>query len=337
MRVGKNTSAMFLKHVRLSGFRAFTDFEMNFQNGEDQNRKLTLVIGENGTGKTNLLKAIALVTAGSDALGELIGKPEAWIQNGSPQCEIAAVITTAEGEERELTLRLQRGNNLRDIFQNNGDTLSRIDRAIAHADRNYFVIALGASRRMADGSRYRTPENFYETRRANNMATLFNRDANLTSLENWAADLDYRDDQKARDVVQMVLHAFMPSVTYDGIDRRTRRLMFNTPNRLVPLDQLSEGYQNIATWVGDIVYRITNQFPDYKQPLTARGLLLLDEIGPAFGPALATHAARLFPKRAAEFPDCCHHAQPAHGAAGGSRRIVYTARHRWSCFVASLS
>jgi hypothetical protein len=223
------------------------------------------------------LKAIALVTAGSDALGELIGRPDQWIRNGSGGCEIRAVITTAEGEERELTLVMERGNNLRDIFSHNAETLSRIDRAIAHADRNYFVIALGSARRMADGSRYRTPENFYETRRANNVATLFNLDANLTSLENWAVDLDYRDDQKARDVIQTVLHAFMPDVHYDGIDRRSRQLLFNTPDGIVPLDGLSEGYQNIATWVGDVVYRITTQFPDYKRPLIARGLLLIDE------------------------------------------------------------
>ncbi|HZG01200.1 MAG TPA: AAA family ATPase, partial [Chitinophagales bacterium] len=201
-----------------------------------------------------------------------------WIQKGRGDCDITAVLSTAEGVERGLNLHLERGNNLRDIFQNNADTLSRIDRALAHADRNYFTIALGASRRVADGSRYRTPENFYETRRANNVATLFNTDANLTSLESWAVDLDYNDDQKARDVIQSVLKAFMPNVHYDGIDRRSRRLLFRTPDGIIPLDSLSEGYQNIATWVGDLLYRITNHFPDYKRPLVARGLLLVDEI-----------------------------------------------------------
>ena len=269
---------MFLKRVRLRGFRQFTDFEMSFEEGDKQNRKHTLILGSNASGKSNLLKAIALVTAGSDAIGELIGKPDSWIQSGKSSCDITAVLSTAEGEERELNLHLERGNTLRDIFQNNVETLSRIDRALAHADRNYFVIALGSARRVADGSRYRTPENFYETRRANNVATLFNTDANLTSLDSWAVELDYNDDQQARDVIQQVLKAFMPNVQYHGIDRRTRQLLFKTPDGIIPIEQLSEGYQNIATWVGDILYRITSQFPDYKRPLIARGLLLIDEV-----------------------------------------------------------
>jgi hypothetical protein len=55
-------------------------------------------------------------------------------------------------------------------------------------------------------------------------------------------------------------------------------LLFQTPDGVVPLQQLSDGYQNIASWIGDLLFRITETFKNYQRPLEARGILLLDEI-----------------------------------------------------------
>jgi hypothetical protein len=47
---------------------------------------------------------------------------------------------------------------------------------------------------------------------------------------------------------------------------------------IVPLQYLSDGYQNVAAWVGDLLFRISEAFDDYKSPLKARGLLIIDEV-----------------------------------------------------------
>ena len=54
--------------------------------------------------------------------------------------------------------------------------------------------------------------------------------------------------------------------------------MFDTADGPVSLDDLSDGYQNVAAWVGDLLYRTTGAFDDFSNPLATRGLLLLDEI-----------------------------------------------------------
>jgi predicted ATP-binding protein involved in virulence len=46
----------------------------------------------------------------------------------------------------------------------------------------------------------------------------------------------------------------------------------------VPLSYLSDGYQNVVSWCGDLLYRVTQVFKDHKKPFEARGLLLIDEI-----------------------------------------------------------
>jgi len=62
------------------------------------------------------------------------------------------------------------------------------------------------------------------------------------------------------------------------IDRQKRQIIFKTVDGEVPLGQLSDGYQNMAAWCGDLLYRITETFPDRKDPLETRGVLLIDEL-----------------------------------------------------------
>lgn len=275
---------MFLKQIALTNFKCHSNLTLDFtcEDTATPIRKTTFILGENGTGKSALLKAIALVTAGSTALPHLLGEPDAWIRNKTPFCSIKAVIVNADGDERTIELRITRGHSLREIIHENSASLELLDAALAKADRNYFVIGYGASRRMgrqnspvanrALGSQGLSP-------RATGVASLFNPDAALISLSSWAIDLDYTTKGSAMSVVQKALNEFLiQGVTFKKIDRSRKQLIFDTPDGEIPLEQLSDGYQNVAAWVGDLMYNITNTFSNYKNPLQARGLLLIDEI-----------------------------------------------------------
>ena len=63
------------------------------------------------------------------------------------------------------------------------------------------------------------------------------------------------------------------------------RFDFQTMDGTVTLGELSDGYQNLAAWIGDLLYRITEAFAHHRQPLHARGLLLIDEIDAHLHPA----------------------------------------------------
>lgn len=54
--------------------------------------------------------------------------------------------------------------------------------------------------------------------------------------------------------------------------------MFETSDGVISLRYLSDGSQDVASWLGDLLYRITETFEDYSRPLHTRGLLLIDEI-----------------------------------------------------------
>ena len=272
---------MFLKEIELTNFKCHEKLYLSFENVVSNHpiRKTTFLLGENGTGKSAMLKAIALVTAGSSALGDLMGVSDEWIKNGKNFCEIAATLTTADGDDREIKLRIDKGFQLRDIIAQNTDSLELIDRAITHADRNYFVIAYGASRRLNRDSQFSRSGSDFSSPRSQNIQSLFNPDAALVSLNNWAIDLDYTGKGDGLKTVKRALDAFLvDNVKFKTIDKEKKQLIFSTPDGDVPLNQLSDGYQNVAAWVGDLMYRINENFKNFNDPLKARGLLLIDEV-----------------------------------------------------------
>lgn len=269
---------MFLKNIKLVNFRGL-NLQLSFEKENGEIRLTTVLLGENGVGKSNFLKAIALITAGSEALGELVGNVDDWISFGQEQCEIIAVLLTQDNKQRNVSLKLRRGDTIKDIIINNLDSLNEIDNALAYTNRNYFVLGYGASRRLNKGSEFtRASEKIYRNNRTQNVATLFNTDALLQPLSIWAMELDYKSEGKRLSLIEDVLNDLLVGVRFQEINKDKGELMFLVGTESVSLAFLSEGYQNVAAWVGDLLYRITNTFKDYQSPLEIRGVLLIDEI-----------------------------------------------------------
>lgn len=272
---------MFLKHLKLENIRSLEALEIDFCDDDGKIRTWTTILGDNGIGKSTILRSIALVLAGSAALPALIGDPDTWIRNGKGTAVIEAVLANKEGEERVIALRFIRGQNIRSMFSENEKSLDLLDRALEHSKRNYFVVGYGVSRRISTSKDLNTTQvdRYSEYPRAARVATLFTSDANLYSIEQWAINLDYQTGGEGLKVVDAAMRDFLPEVRFLGIDKKNRQLMFGTPDGPVPLAFLSDGFQSAISWCGDLLYRVTDVFDDYRKPLNTRGLLLIDEIG----------------------------------------------------------
>ncbi|MBX3172584.1 MAG: AAA family ATPase, partial [Candidatus Eremiobacteraeota bacterium] len=232
---------------------------------------------ENGVGKSSVLKAAALVTAGSDALVELVHDVDVWVRTGSGHAAIRAELVTSKNEVREIGLELYRGEGPSQLLRRNQASLEALDSALAHSARNYFVAGVGASRRLTrgDSPNLSGRSSHYRHVRAQSVATLFDSEATLKSLELWAMELDYT---RGLDIVSNLLSDLLPGLHFAGIDKQSGQLLFETPDGVISLGQLSEGFQNMCAWVGDLAHRLTTVFDDYHSPFSARGLFLLDEL-----------------------------------------------------------
>ncbi|MGL9619371.1 AAA family ATPase [Bradyrhizobium sp. U531] len=269
---------MFLRHLRVKNLRSIGEVEISFEGEAGEPRLWTMMLGQNGVGKSTLLKAIALATAGGDALAELMGNPDQWIRAGSKMASIELEYATASHERRSVALTIKRGLGVRSFLAQNRKSLETLERAIGHAARNYFIVGYGVSRRKSSNDFLTASNGPYRNKRAQNVATLFSADATLMSVERWAMDLDYRRGKKGISTVRKALDLMMPGVKFEGIDKETRQLLFRTSEGRLPLSQLSDGYQSVAAWCGDILFRMSETFSDFSDPLSARGVLLLDEI-----------------------------------------------------------
>lgn len=268
---------MFLRQLTLRNLRSIRELDLTFTDG-DKARRWTYLLGENGTGKSSVLRAIALVMAGADAVSELVGDPNDWIRLGEAEASIDVVFATANNQTRHAALNFTRGQGRFDFLDRNRAALREIDAAVAHADRNYFVVGYGVTRRASNDKLSTSRGSPFESTRAQSMATLFSGEAPLVSFERWAMDLDYRRGDGGLGVVQRAFHTLLPDVDFARIDRERRQVLFATPDGELPLAALSDGYQAMAAWCGDLLYRITETFSNYQDPLQARGVLLIDEI-----------------------------------------------------------
>lgn len=270
---------MFLKRITLENVRSIEHIDLPVFDAGGDVRKWTFVLGENGTGKSTLLRAIALVLAGSEALPELLGNPRDWVRFGTTEARIHAELVTADGEEREADMAIGVDDSTLQVYDRNRALLEELDAAFSHAARSYFTVGYGVSRRPAEEETSITKggTSLFRHPRARSVATLFSSHATLASLEAWAMDIDYRRDA-GFDLAKDALNTLLPGITLQDIDRERRELVFATPDGAVPYRLLSEGYQNVAAWTGDLLFQITNVFEDFSDPFAARGLLLVDEI-----------------------------------------------------------
>jgi predicted ATP-binding protein involved in virulence len=271
---------MFLKSIEIRDLRSIKQLRLDFSTDDKKLRKWTLLLGENGCGKSTALRAIALLLAGSDSLAELLKEPDRWIRNKKEQASITGVLLNQAGETRQISLILRRGLNIRETLKYNEEGLSELDAALKYTERNYFVMGYGVTRRPSMSAKEfsQISERGLTHERARSLATMFAPEATLVSFEQWAMDIEYRGGDSAVSVLRSAMSKLLPGMRFEGIDRKRRELIFKTADGNVPFQQLSDGYQNMANLCGDILYRITQVFEDYRSPLKTRGLLLIDEL-----------------------------------------------------------
>ena len=270
---------MFLKSIQLNNVKCFSDIALSFEDENGDIRKWTLLLAENGMGKSTLLKAIALITGGSDAINDLLQEPSDWIRYKAQDCEISAILVTKEREERKISLRIEPKDTRGDVIVKNKQSLAWLDDALKEKKEDYFVLGFGASRHLNTIKGRRTNTSTFTNKRAQSVATLFDPYATTTPLDSWAMDLDYLENRTGLETVRKVLSNLLPEIKFHRIDKQSGHLLFDTPDGIVPLHCLSDGYLAMAAWIGDLLFRVLENFDDLKeQPLAAKGLLLIDEV-----------------------------------------------------------
>lgn len=273
-------SAHRIDHIRIEGIGPLPTTQL------DISPRWTLLLGDNATGKSTLLRAIALGLSG-DADGLSRSAERLLNCSGTPTASIAVMFggssytSTLTSDTRELRVRATR-------------TPTQDGRWLSLG----FPAVRGLSQRTLLGP---TALESPQPSVADLLPLLEGvADARLDDNRQWivntalAAKTDPRADQLLQqwfDLLQAIMPG--PSFRYARLDESRWRVMVDTDDGQLPIEQLSQGMISTIGWVGTLLRRLYEAYPHSDAPTKESALVLIDEIDAHLHPAWQRSIVRL--------------------------------------------
>jgi predicted ATP-binding protein involved in virulence len=260
----------------------------------------TVILGDNGVGKTTLLRSLAGMKPISHSIEN---HNEIEIIQACPW-----LFSAGESDWEKISLPLSSptkigasfayGFLLKD-FYNSTPTLFQtsfhVRRKLSKSRTAIFggedslglkCYGYGANRRMSETS-------LSETLSSDGCTSLFSDNVSLINAEEWLLQADYAAARSAPDnkpqlerrfnLIQDILKKLLPDVSDIRItlaDNESSRpaAEFLTPYGWVPLKSLSLGYKTVIAWTVDLAARLIERYPNSEDPLAEPAVVLVDEI-----------------------------------------------------------
>ena len=240
-----------IERLELRNFRSIERLDLEIAK-EDAEAPWTMLLGENGRGKTSVLQAIALLLMGKQARGKLKLDADEFIRHDTESAEIVAHLRG--GGRRTLTIKKGSG------FEPGED------------DDPLAVAAYGASRipgRVSKGRRNG------ERPRVEN---LFDASEPLGDAKEWLGELEEEwFDFAGRALRQVLLE---PEDTV--VERGDKKVFLSRSTGPRELGELSDGYRSMIALATDIMSFFKTRFGSMS---AAEGVVLVDEIGAHLHPS----------------------------------------------------
>ncbi len=288
----------YFKSLEIEGARCFGPRQtLDLTNPEDpaQPARWTVILGENGTGKTTLLECLLLMSPktkqgkNSLILDSAYKGPAGYVRDQAHEVKLLTRLT-----QRSTLLRVEDVEVDSVLVQNKsvpkGASAANI-RIWGYEPKQvqfarYCIFAYGAHRKINE---IRTSGEYEATE---GYETLFSETVGLTDPAELIAQtylvskLGNGDEQAQRERAEAklarlkdALGRVLPDVNDITIEVRESRpvVLFHTDYGSVRSSQLSSGYRAMAAWVGDLVGRMFDAYPDHEDPLAAPAIVLVDE------------------------------------------------------------
>lgn len=303
---------MYIKRVVLEGVRGFKNLDFSFDRSDQTLSGWNVVTGDNGSGKTALLKAIALAVVGPEVARSLQPSLTGWIHQDCRDATIAVQLVAGPmdrftgGRRFEgpfwAELSLERDSKGL-VTLKSGQKFLRGKRGPTRgpwlsSPEGWFCVGYGPFRRLYGHS----PEaqRLMSTRgKVSRFATLFREDATLAEGDLWLRDLKYRElsgDMLAKQTFDIVFRLLNAEFLQNGIEVATVNpdglMLKQADGTTLPLEQMSDGYRSAIATLIDIIRQLIDVFgprgfePDPQQPrIEHSGLVLVDEVDAHLHPA----------------------------------------------------
>lgn len=295
---------MYLKTIQLKNIRGFAHLNFDLTRPDGTYAGWTVFTGDNGSGKSSLLKAIAVALTGKETARALQPSFHRWVREGSTEGQIELTVVPEKGLDEfssggktsyktfsaTVILRSSERDTSLDVVESQ-KTAARRGLWTAGA-QGWFSCGYGPFRRVfgasSDAMRLMvgaTTERF---------VTMFQEAASLAEVDQWLRNLNHKKlEGKATEtahlalLTEMLRDELMPNqITVDRVDSDGLWLKDRTGLQLAWND-MSDGYRSALALLADILRHLINAYgiegltergADGKLRIVKGGVVMIDEI-----------------------------------------------------------
>ena len=307
MTVARNDQVYF-KSLSLTNVRSFGETQqLDMTDADGRPAQWTLILGDNGVGKTTLLQCLASmrpVPAVPDKEDDSASKPASVVpallqrenselvalaRVGEEEVQLHAALVVGQPFRSKATktkeivfrenIRVKNGE-LKDVEQTSVDMKNATEP---------LVIGYGAARHM-----HRRGADIFMPH-PDPTASLFDPSVELVDTRDILEQLDYaavKGQPRAKGLLSYIKEALaklLPNVEKasavklygpapPGSHNRKTGVQVATPYGEVPFEALSLGYQTMTAWTVDLAWRLTQHYPDADDVLQMPAIVLIDEL-----------------------------------------------------------
>ncbi|MCY4306414.1 MAG: AAA family ATPase [Aestuariivita sp.] len=347
-------SVYFTKLV-LENIRSFSGSqELILNDGEGRPAQWTLIVGDNGVGKTTLLQCIARMRPvvnefSNETSGPTPNSVEPEFASEEDNDVLDAYTRSGPNTVAKLKAELSYGVPLTGNREHCRDTIStelfitRKDGRLADFKRagtsppnveEPLVLAYGAGR-------HPNTSGLNKAIATGLVESLFKVESALSDAEDLLYRLEFgclKHDQQAKrrllSLKRMLVEMLPDVVHHQNIEilgppvsastNERKGIWVATDYGKVPLSRLSLGYQTVFAWTLDIAWQLLDRYPDSQDPLKEPAIVIVDEIDlhlhPRWQRAIREHLIKHFPN--AQFIVTAHSPLMAQSSLGGNLAVL---------------
>ena len=283
---------MYIKSLEIKNIRSIEKFIMDFENPAGWH----VIIGDNGAGKSSVIRSIAATLIGPDQIGGVLPIWSEWLNDKASSAKIELQIlpdwnydTIGKGQptkNKTVTnkFELKRNEGMVSLATNSNDKKMPPTNYNWSNNQGWFSVAYGPFRRFTGGEEKRNKV-YYAFPKAGAHLSAFGEEVALTEALDWLKELDRKrlkqNEQNSQSMVQEPLEEYKSEsemifdklqsfinksdllphgALFDSINIEGEIIFKDGNGAVVKVTQMSDGYRSILSLMFELLRQLISTY-----------------------------------------------------------------------------